>query len=168
MTLRALVWLLAIASVVASVYPSPRPAHPLLVYNPSRSVPRGWYVVQARDDYRAGDILLVRLPAAAAALAAQRGYLPAAIPLLKRVGAISPQMVRVGDGLVQIDGALVAATRAADPHGRLLPVLSFCSRVEPLQVFLLSTDSADSFDGRYFGPIDRRHVIGVARLVWTT
>ena len=37
-----------------------------------------------------GSIVLVRLPADAAALAAQRGYLPAHIPLLKRVGAVAP------------------------------------------------------------------------------
>jgi conjugative transfer signal peptidase TraF len=168
MKLRALIWLLAFTSVVASVYPSPRPSHPLLVYNPSHSVPRGWYLVEVQDDYRAGDILLVRLPAAAAALAAQRGYLPSAVPLLKRVGATLPQAVCVRDGLVHIDGALVAATRTVDSNGQLLPVLSFCSRLEPQQVFVLSTDSADSFDGRYFGPIDRRHVIGVARPVWTS
>ena len=34
-----------------------------------------------------GSIVLVRLPTDVAALAAQRGYLPASVPLLKRVGA---------------------------------------------------------------------------------
>jgi type IV secretory pathway protease TraF len=38
-------------------------------------------------------IVLTTLPPDAAALAAQRGYLPARVPLLKRVGAVAPQEV---------------------------------------------------------------------------
>jgi hypothetical protein len=40
-----------------------------------------------------GSIVLTTLPPDAAALAAQRGYLPARVPLLKRVGAVAPQEV---------------------------------------------------------------------------
>ena len=45
-----------------------------------------------------GSIVLARLPAEPAALAAQRGYLPPHIPLLKRVGAVAPQHVCIVDG----------------------------------------------------------------------
>ena len=63
---------------------------PRLIYNPSDSVPVGWYRVQPIDHRAAslprrlevGSIVLTRLPADAAALAAQRGYLPAHVPLL--------------------------------------------------------------------------------------
>ena len=49
-------------------------------------------------------IVLTRLSAEAATLAAQRGYLPAHIPLLKRVGAVAPQHVCIVAGQVRIDG----------------------------------------------------------------
>jgi type IV secretory pathway protease TraF len=61
-----------------------------------------------------GSIVLVPLPAEAAALAAQRGYLPTRIPLLKRVGAVAPQEVCIVDGSVRIDGVPSAAVLSAD------------------------------------------------------
>jgi type IV secretory pathway protease TraF len=67
-----------------------------IVYNPSDSVPRGWYHVETATDTGAlhvGSIVLARIPADAAALAAQPGYLPAGIPILKPIGAVSPQPV---------------------------------------------------------------------------
>ena len=68
---------------------------PRLVYNPSNSVPVGWYRVEPLlrqpNQLRVGSIVLAHLPAEAAALAAQRGYLPPHVPLLKRVGAVPPQ-----------------------------------------------------------------------------
>ena len=51
-----------------------------------------------------GSIVLAELPADAAALAAQRGYLPDRIPLLKRIGAMSPQQVCIEKRIVRIDG----------------------------------------------------------------
>ena len=52
---------------------------PLLVYNPSNSVPVGWYrvepLLQQPSSLQVSSIVLVHLPAEAAALAAQRGYL---------------------------------------------------------------------------------------------
>src|SRR5690606_28386498 len=61
-----------------------------LIYNPSDSVPVGWYRIERTDSpprpLSVGDIVLTRLPTDVAALAAQRGYLPSHIPLLKRVG----------------------------------------------------------------------------------
>ena len=43
-----------------------------LVYNPSDSVPPGWYRIGPPDSLHVGSIVLARLPADAAALAAQR------------------------------------------------------------------------------------------------
>jgi type IV secretory pathway protease TraF len=40
-----------------------------------------------------GSIVLASLPPEAAALAARRGYLPAGVPMLKRVGAVASQEV---------------------------------------------------------------------------
>ncbi len=70
-----------------------------LTYNPSDSVAVGWYRIDPLDPRTASlprplsvdSIVLVPLPATAAALAAQRGYLPTRVPLLKRVGAVAPQ-----------------------------------------------------------------------------
>ncbi|MFC3608483.1 S26 family signal peptidase [Stutzerimonas tarimensis] len=160
---------LAALTWAAFVQPLPR-----LTYNPSDSVPVGWYRVQPLD-YRAaslprrlevGSIVLTRLPADAAALAAQRGYLPAHVPLLKRVGAVAPQHVCLVAGQVRIDGMPSAAALPADRLGRPLPSLQLCRRLEPGELFLLSVTNPASFDSRYYGPVSASAVIGVAHLVW--
>ncbi|MEW6291751.1 MAG: S26 family signal peptidase [Pseudomonadota bacterium] len=143
---------------------------PRLIYNPSDSVAVGWYRVEPldrrADSLPVGSIVLAQLPAAATALAARRGYLPAHVPLLKRVGATAPQRVCIGGRSVRIDGVLVAAVLPADRMGRPLPSWQQCRQLHPGELFLLSTTNPASFDSRYFGPIAASTVIGVAHPVW--
>ncbi len=138
-----------------------------VVYNASESVPVGWYRIEPIPDsaplLHVGSIVLTRLPAEPAALAAQRGYLPAHIPLLKRVGAVAPQHVCVGNGLVRIDGEPVAVVLRADRLGRAMPAWDGCRALGAGEVFLLSNTHPGSFDSRYFGPIDASLVRGLAR-----
>ena len=78
---------LAALAWAAFVSPLPR-----LTYNPSNSVAVGWYRIEPFDPRTASlprplsvdSIVLVPLPDRAAMLAAQRGYLPTRVPLLKR------------------------------------------------------------------------------------
>lgn len=147
---------------------------PRVTYNPSDSVAIGWYRIDPFDPRTASlprplsvdSIVLVPLPAKAAALAAQRGYLPTRVPLLKRIGAIAPQEVCIVGRSVRIDGVTVAAALAADRFGRPLPSWQQCRHLEPGELFLLSTTNPASFDSRYFGPVSVSTVIGVAHPVW--
>ncbi len=160
---------LAALAWASFVHPLPR-----LTYNPSDSVAVGWYRVDPLDRrtsspprrLEVGSIVLVPLPAEAAALAAQRGYLPTRIPLLKRVGAVAPQEVCIVGGSVRIDGVPSAAVLPADRWGRSLPSWQQCRRLEPGELFLLSVTNPASFDSRYFGPVSASAVIGVAHPVW--
>ncbi|WP_296752848.1 S26 family signal peptidase [Thiobacillus sp.] len=158
----------------ASFLPDHMRPLPRLIYNPSDSVAVGWYRVDPLDrradslppPLAVGSIVLAQLPADAAELAAQRGYLPARIPLLKRVGAVSPQRVCIVGRSVRIDGVPVAAVLPADRMGRPLPSWQQCRLLHPGELFLLSTTNPASFDSRYFGPIVASDVIGVAHPVW--
>ncbi|MCS5517300.1 S26 family signal peptidase [Pseudomonas qingdaonensis] len=160
---------LAALAWAAFVSPLPR-----LTYNPSLSVAVGWYRIEPFDPRTASllrplsvdSIVLVPLPAEAAALAAQRGYLPTRIPLLKRVGAVAPQHVCIIAGQVRIDGVPTAAALPADRLGRPLPSLQLCRRLEPGELFLLSVTNPASFDSRYFGPVSASAVIGAAHPLW--
>ena len=141
-----------------------------IVYNPSNSVPVGWYRIEPvdlpADSLHVGSIVLARLTADAAALAAQRGYLPPHIPLLKRVGAVAPQHVCIVGGVVRIDGVPVAAVLHADRMGRPLPFWQPCRALAEGELFLLSATNPASFDSRYFGPIAASTVIGTAQPIY--
>ena len=143
---------------------------PRLVYNPSDSVPVGWYRVEPLprqpNQLRVGSIVLVQLPAEAAALAAQRGYLPLHVPLLKRVGAVAPQRACITGQVVRIDGHTVAVALSVDRMGRPLHGWPQCRRLQAGEVFLLSAANPASFDSRYFGPVRTADVIGVAQPLW--
>ncbi len=147
---------------------------PRLIYNPSDSVAVGWYRVDPLGNgtdslprpLSVDSIVLTALPPDAAALAAQRGYLPARVPLLKRVGAVAPQEVCITGRVVRIDGVPSAAVLPADRWGRPLPSWQQCRHLEPGELFLLSATNPASFDSRYFGPVSASAVIGVAQPVW--
>ncbi len=138
-----------------------------LVYNPSDSMPRGWYRIRPADSLHVGSIVLARLPTATAALATQRGYLPSAIPLLKRIGAMVPQRVCVEGTTVRIDDVAVATVMRTDGRGRPLSAWQQCRRLTHGELFLLSNTHPASFDSRYFGPVRASDVIGSALPIWT-
>ena len=167
MNTRRLVVVFIGLGIAALAWPSVHTPITRIVYNPSDSVPLGWYRIGPPDSLHVGSIVLARLPADAAALAAQRGYLPEHIPLLKRIGAMSPQQVCIENYIVRIDGVAVVDVRAADGRGRPLSAWQQCRRLRDGELFLLSATNPASFDSRYFGPIAVSAVIGSAQPLWT-
>lgn len=138
-----------------------------LVYNASDSVARGWYGVERADSLHVGSIVLARLPANAALLAAQRDYLPHGVPILKQIGAAASQWVCVHEQAVRIDGAVTAMVLTHDARRRPLSVWRQCRPLADGELFLLGDTNPASFDSRYFGPIPAADVLGVARPLWT-
>lgn len=141
-----------------------------VVYNPTDSVARGWYRVDRIDSVASlhvDSIVLARLRADVASFAGQRGYLPSNVPILKRIGAISPQSVCVREQAVRVDGAVVATARTHDGAHRPLQIWTQCRPLAAGELFLLSDTNPASFDSRYFGPIATSAVFGIARPLWT-
>lgn len=159
-----------VAGIVALALPRIVSLPRLVVFNSSASAPRGWYRVARADGVvrpRVGDFVLVDLPRAPATLAAQRGYLPMGIPLLKRVGAVAPDLVCIRGSEVDVNGVVRATIQPFDGTHRAMPAEVMCRRLADAELFLLSDTSAASFDSRYFGPIDGSRVIGIAHPLWT-
>jgi conjugative transfer signal peptidase TraF len=138
---------------------------PRLVWNASASAPIGLYWVWPGDAPARGDMAVAWAPARWRALTARRHYLPANVPLVKRVAAAQGDRVCASGPRILVDGRPVATRLARDPSGRELPLWQGC-RLLARGEYLLLMDAAGSFDGRYFGITGRRDLVGRARLIW--
>lgn len=146
------------------------------VINTTRSIPVGLYW-RVRAQPQIGAYVLVCPPSNEVFDAAlERGYISSGwCPdgyglLMKRVAALAGDVVSVqGDG-VRVNGELLplSALRAADPAGRPLP--QYAAERYTLaedEVLLMGDENPLSFDGRYFGPIDRKQIVDVIRPIFT-
>jgi conjugative transfer signal peptidase TraF len=140
---------------------------PRLVWNASASAPLGFYWVRSDQAASHGDFVLAALLEAARRLAAARGYLPAGVPMVKRVAALTGDVVCADYGIVVINDRVAAQTLLMDRQGRPISAWSGCRVLADSEVFLLMEGVRDSFDGRYFGPIDASAIIGRPVPIWT-
>ncbi|MGB8843385.1 MAG: S26 family signal peptidase [Aliidongia sp.] len=140
---------------------------PRLIYNGSASAPLGFYRLVPDTPITRGDLVLARLPAPAARLAAERGYLPRSVPVVKRVAALADDNVCAESGNVIINGRIAARVLPVDGAGRPLPAWQGCRTLDSDEFFLLMADIPASFDGRYFGPVSAMAIIGRLVPLWT-
>ena len=153
--------------VVAGIAALWSPSTPVLVWNATASAPVGLYELRQTDSIARGDLVLVEAPEDARKLAAKRGYLPAGVPLVKRIAALADDTVCSFGNRIIINGNPVATRLSADTQGRPLPSWHGCYRLKRDQAFLLMAYVPDSFDGRYFGPVRRAAILGTLRPLWT-
>lgn len=141
------------------------PLRPLLLWNASASAPIGLYAVAAPDGIETGDMIIARVPERLRMLAARRRYLPANVPLVKRVAAEPGDTVCASGLAVFVNGRRIARRLEHDGIGRPMPWWTGCVTLRRGALFLLMDDPA-SFDGRYFGPTGRTDIVGKASLLW--
>ena len=135
------------------------------LWNVSASAPIGLYRVEPGRSPGRGEMIALRLPPAWRELAARRHYLPANVPLLKRVaGAAGDEVCAVGEQIF-VNRSPVARRLAQDGLGRPMPWWQGCEVLGATDYFLLMSDHPSSFDGRYFG-VTRNGLIGRARPLW--
>lgn len=130
------------------------------VWNVSPSAPRGLYHIE-RDGWTAGDRVAVLPARALAADLAARGVLENGKLLIKRIAASTGDRVCRQQLKLTVNGRVVAQARSTGSHGSPLPAWQGCATLDGGQVFLLG-DTAESYDGRYFGITSATDVIGRA------
>lgn len=144
--------------------------------NTTKSIPVGLYWT-SRDPVERGRYVQVCPPQLAVFVEAKmRGYIGSGFCpgnfgyLMKRVLAAKGDLVSVADEGVRVNGRLLpySAPRRVDSAGRSLPRYRFDRyTLGAAEVLLMSDVSGTSFDGRYFGPVDRSHIRSVVRPVLT-
>lgn len=140
---------------------------PRYIWNVSSSVPAGLYRVQPLTRLNLTELVAVQPPELLAAFLDLNGYLPIGIPMLKRVLALPGQTVCRNGLVIAVDGIDMGEASERDGRGRPLPVWQGCRVIADSDVFVMNWQSADSLDGRYFGPLPASAVIGKAVPVWT-
>ncbi len=166
MTGRAAMLVATVLGVSAAALPSAIDRCPRFIWNASASAPIGLYIVGRATQIQIDDLVVVTPPEDVAAFLADGGYLPRGVPLLKRVLALPGQTVcRIGR-TITVNSIAVGDARERDSHGRALPLWQGCRVVAEGDVFLMNRQSANSFDGRYFGPLPIASVVGRAKPLW--
>jgi len=145
--------------------------------NTTRSIPVGLYWTTSKP-FAKGDYVLFCPPQVGViAEAKRRGYLASGFCpgdygyMMKKVLASTNDTVAVTDAGVSVNGMLLplSAPLVADGAGRPLPRFQSANFViGASEVLLMSDVSGTSFDGRYFGPVNRSQVktVIVPVLTW--
>lgn len=130
----------------------------LVLFNHSPSMPVGFYVRQDTSPSR-GAIVTVRARDVAPAMARERGFDEPGDRFIKRVAAISGDEVCANGRHIIING-----TTAAERHSTTSLTLGWngCRILSDGEVLLLG-ETADSFDGRYWGATSIDLIEGVWR-----
>ena len=140
--------------------------------NLTPSFPIGLYKVRP-ERWEKYDLVMSCLPADAARLAIERGYLANSTncgghtPVIKRVMAVEGDVVQIKDR-VYINGTPVDNTQldGFDSQGRALEPAKG-ELTDSRHVWLLSDHYQASFDSRYFGSVDRSLVLFKVVPLWT-
>jgi conjugative transfer signal peptidase TraF len=150
-----------------------------LRFNSTASMPTGIYKANKLDTslITRGSIALLCPPQTSIFhLAYERHYLeqgncPGHLQsLLKPVGAVAGDIVRIGSHGVSVNGKLMPRSLVLreDSAGRpITGIPAGVYRVKPGEVWLLSSHSAKSFDSRYFGPVTINAIQGTAQPILT-
>jgi conjugative transfer signal peptidase TraF len=154
----------ALAAVPCAATIVSRPP-PLLVWNASASTPRGLNRIYPGARVHRGDSVVAALREPYRTLAAERGYLPIGVPLVKRVAAVPGDRICGHGAVITINGRAAAVRKRLDARGRELPAWNGCIRLGTGEYLLLG-EGDWSFDGRYFGATRSSQIVGRAVLLW--
>src|SRR4029079_8579287 len=110
---------IAVVAILFTIVCKPLPG---VIWNLSESAPVGLYRAHASGKLAVGDLVIAMPPEPVATFLADGGYLPSGVPLLKRVAALSGQIVCRKGAMISVDGVKIGTASERDRHNRLLPV----------------------------------------------
>ncbi|WP_395641431.1 S26 family signal peptidase [Rudaea sp.] len=139
-----------------------------LVVNTSPSMPSGVYwITRDAASLARGSVVLFAPPDGVRDLIYGRGWLPEGVPLLKTVSGLAGDTYCVRDGRFVVAGADVGPVFARDSQGLPVPQIDGCRCVGAGEFLPVASTLDRSFDGRYFGAVSVRNVLGVGRALVT-
>ncbi len=140
-----------------------RPATPYVFYNKSESAPIGWYLLTPEERPKRDAIVAAFAPEKARNVAATRDYLPAHVPLVKTVWATAGDRICSENRVIKAPNRPDIHAEAQDALGRIMPGWTGCITLSETQFFLVSPHVQNSWDSRYFGPVEKDNILGVVK-----
>jgi conjugative transfer signal peptidase TraF len=144
--------------------------------NTTKSIPVGLYWTSTDPVEKGAYVMFCPPQLSVFSDAKERGYIGAGYCpgeygyMMKRVLAAKKDIVAVSDDGVRVNGELLpfSAPRKTDGAGRPMPRFQADRyTLGDSELLLMSDVSATSFDGRYFGPVNRSQIKTVIRPVIT-
>jgi conjugative transfer signal peptidase TraF len=143
--------------------------------NTTPSIPLGVYQLTNEPLVKGAYVLFCPPPAPVFVMAKARGYVGAGFcpggygHLMKRLVAAKNDKVTINADGVAVNGQRLPLSKPIklDGGGRPLPHYAKSWVMDSDEVLVMSDSNSGSFDGRYFGSIQRSQIEGVIRPVFT-
>ena len=143
--------------------------------NTTPSIPVGVYRLTDDPISKCSYVYFCPPPAPVFDMAKQRGYIGGGYcpggygHLMKKTSAAKGDVVVIGADGVHVNGLLLplSVPALADGAGRPLPRYQAALVLGSAEILLMADRNSSSFDGRYFGAINRTQIEGVIRPVLT-
>lgn len=134
-----------------------------ITYQVTPSMQQGFYLVKPLNGkIKRGEIVIFTPPPKTLNFLQNHHWLPNDDLMLKHVFGIPGDKVWQKSGFVWINNTKIAPVYKFYAKGKLLPNSNFCGVLDNSEYLLMSTKIKRSFDGRYFGPVNRKKIIGRA------
>ena len=132
-----------------------------ITYSATASMPRGFYLIVPIKKINRYDIVEFIPPLLGLTFLHNQRLVPQSGLLLKYVFAIPGDNVCVRNDAIWVNDRKIGKVYRMI-EGRLLPQTKICGKLEDGQYLLLSNKRPRSFDGRYFGIVAARNILGRA------
>jgi len=140
-----------------------------IIINPSNSLPKGLYLHTPfkNSEIKIQTILYFSLDSSLKLMLKDRLWFPQDIPLMKKVYALPGDSITFDGKEVFINGKLFGLRLDKDSEGKKIPWLIEGTIVLLNNQYFVGSSRLDSFDSRYFGPVQKEQILGICYPLWT-
>lgn len=135
-----------------------------LTYQVTPSMPKGWYwVTPPHFPLKRHAIVVFKPPRPAKQFLIKQGWLPQQGYMMKYVIGVPGDHACNQHGVIKLNNKLLGPVKQFSPQKHIrLWSRSFCGVIRPHHYLLMHPHKKHSYDGRYFGPVAQKHIVGVA------
>jgi len=133
-----------------------------ITYSVTSSMPQGFYLVIPAKKIARYDIVEFIPPPSVLDFIKEKHWVPQSGSIIKYVFAIPNDHVCIHDEAIWINSKKIGPVYKFYAQNKLLPQTKICGKLTEDQYLLLSTENKRSFDGRYFGTISSKRILGRA------